>query len=170
MRDSGIYKSDREWSDRYVPEIKKLVAPYLIQTADIEMDRKEATDLMVFKVKDMRLAARIRDEKYAERFGEQFTLRSKRDNGAQTELDKIQRGWGDWMFYGFGKPDLTIAPWYLIDLDAFRYHISREGWSRRGIKMEERPNGDGTHFRAFWVFSFPDDPPLLIGRSDEWPL
>lgn len=168
QRNSGKYQSDREWSDRFIPEIKKLVAPHLIQVAEFEMDTKEATDLMVFKVRDMRIAARIRDVRYADRYGEQFTLRSKRDNGTQTELDKIQRGWGDWLFYGFGKADLTICPWYLIDLSALRYHLSKEGWQRRGIKMEERPNGDGTHFRAFWVFSFPDDPPLLIARSDAW--
>lgn len=133
------------------------------------MDAREATDLIVFKVRDMRIAARVRDAtKYADRYGEQFTLRSRRDSGTQTELDKIQRGWGDWLFYGFGHADTTIYPWYIIDLSAFRYHLSKEGWRRSGIKFTEMANGDGTHFQAFWVFSFPDDPPLLISRSDEF--
>lgn len=117
----------------------------------------------------MRVAARVRDHRYAQTFANEFTLRSKRDNGATTELEKIQKGFGDWFFYGFGYEDsLKIDPWYLIDLHAFRYHLGREGWKKdKTIKFEELKNGDGTFFKAFDVWSFPDEPPLLIACSAE---
>ena len=165
-RSSGQYTSDRVWSDRFIPEIKRIVGPYLLQVADLELDTKEATDLLVFKARDMRIAARIRDAgKYKQRYGNQFTIRLKRDNGATTELEKIQRGWGDWFFYGFGESDLTIRQWFLIDLTVFRYHLITHGWE--GCDWEDKPNGDGTYFRAFAVRSFPSQPALLVASSFE---
>lgn len=160
------YQYDREWSDKFIPEIKRLVGPYLLNVAPLELDTKEATDLIVFNTRSKQIAARIRDaKKYLPKFAEQFTIRSRRDNGTMTELEKIHRGFGQWLFYGFGHDDLTIDPWYLIDLDSFRYHLRRESWAANGIKSQEIPNGDGTHFRAFWVYSFPDDPSLLVASS-----
>lgn len=166
-QNSGQYQFDRQWSDNFIPEIKAIVGPNLLEVADIELDGKQATDLIILKAKDMRIAARIRDaSKYAQKYGHQFTIRSKRDSGAQTELEKIQRGWGDWFFYGFGDPESgTIVLWYLIDLHAFRYHMNRDSWIRSGIKVETQANGDGTYFKAFTVSSFPDDPPLLVAQS-----
>jgi hypothetical protein len=167
-RNSGQYRSDREWSDLYIPTIKKLVGPHLLDVAPMEVDNLQATDLIVFTVKDKKIAARIREaNKYLPKYAEQFTIRSRRDNGMMTELEKIHRGFGSWMFYGFGHDDRTIYPWYLIDLDSFRYHMRRESWYVNGIKSEEKPNGDGTHFRAFWIYSFPDDPPLLVASSND---
>ena len=165
---AGQYKSDREWSDLFISQIKKIVGPHLLEVAPMEVDRNEATDLIVFNTKGKQIAARIRDAaKYLPQFAEQFTIRSKRENGRMTELEKIHRGFGQWFFYGFGHDNLTIDPWYLIDLDSFRYHLRRDTWIYSGIQMEEKRNGDGTWFKAFWVFSFPDDPPLLISSSFE---
>jgi len=141
------------------------VGPHLLDIADLELDGLQATDLIIFKAADMRVAARVRDYSYAEKYHREFTIRSKRESGAMTELEKIQRGWGDWFFYGFGKEDLTIPLWYLIDLDAFRYHMNKNTWIGSGIKISAMSNGDGTHFKAFDAFSFPDDPPLLIATS-----
>jgi hypothetical protein len=108
------------------------------------------------------IACRVRGVKYQGQYDGQFTIRSRRDSGARTELDKILYGYGDWMFYGFHDKEDTILKWYLIDLHVFRWNwVMFRDW----IKSEEKPNGDGTYFRAFWMDSFPDLPPLLISEG-----
>ena len=93
------YASDREWSERFIPSIKKLVGPLLLEAAPLDLDRNEATDLMVFCARDMRIGARVRSHKHFENHSNDFTIRCARDSGAKTELAKIVDGWGDWMFY-----------------------------------------------------------------------
>lgn len=103
------YREDRSWSDQFIPSIKQIVGPYLLVPASFELDAKEATDLLVFKARDIRIAARMRSAEYAERYPFDFTLRSSRDSGSETELSKIVAGWGDWLFYGFdggAHPDI----------------------------------------------------------------
>jgi hypothetical protein len=51
------YAEDRQWSDRFIPEIKRIVGPYLLTTTPDEIDCSQAADLMVFTARDMRLAA-----------------------------------------------------------------------------------------------------------------
>jgi hypothetical protein len=153
------YQDDRDWSDRFTPAIKRIICPYLLEEAAPEADAKEATDLVG---KHLRIACRVRHVDYWKRYPDQFTIRSRRDSGAKTELAKILDGHGDWMFYGFHDEGDTIRQWYLIDLHAFRWH-----WVmfRDCVNSQEIPNGDGTYFRAFWIRSFPEFPPLLISEG-----
>jgi hypothetical protein len=99
---------------------------------------------------------------YWKRYPDQFTLRSRLDSGTKTELAKILEGFGDWMFYGFSDGEMAIRRWYLIDLHVFRWN-----WALfpDAFRSEEKKNGDGTYFRAFWIRSFPDFPPLLISEG-----
>jgi len=157
------YKTDRQWSDGYIPAMKQIIGPRLLEESSIEVDQKNATDLIVLNAKNVMIACRLRRYEYM-KYKDQFTIRSKRDSGADTELKKIVDGWGDLMFYGFAdeteKP--AIAAWALIDLKAFRAHLIR---NKGGIVMGEKSNGDGTYFAWFKISSFIGDPPLLIDHK-----
>jgi hypothetical protein len=164
------YREDRRWSDKYIPRIKQLVGPYLLEPAPFLHDAKEATDLIILTAKDMRVACRVRRESYFNQYGGQFTIRHSRTNGTQTEFDKILMGLGDWMFYGFASErQLDFLEWYLIDLAVFRYHLTHDGWRKpaeRSIKCDIVGNKDNaTSFTWFDVQSFPPDPALLVASG-----
>lgn len=168
------YTENRAWSDRYIPAIKTIVGPFLIDPAPLELDWREATDLIVLNARDMRIAARLRKPDILTLSRQkdwgwewQFTIRLRVKTGAPTELQKIIDGFGDWMFYAHVVDEYSMHfdPWMLINLHAFRAALIRDGNGRFKLKWGDRDNGDGTHFRWFDVRSFPADPPLLIGSE-----
>lgn len=155
------YRENRSWSDRYIPEIKRIVGPLLLEPSSFDVDTKEATDLIVLTARDMRIAARVRRPEYCrDRYAQQFTIRLH-SNGHKTEWQKIvYEGWGDWLFYGFAADEgVAFQRWYVINLDIFRGH---HGINAR-IKSETCNNGDGTRLRAYDLPSF--DPEILIASS-----
>lgn len=161
------YAEDRKWSDKFLPQIKQIIGPYLLEESLFEMDTKEATDLIILRGKNIDIACRLRRFGYANRYSNQFTVRSSRDSGATTELEKFINGFGDWMFYGHtNKEENNIVLWYLINLDSWRAHMIR---NRSKIKMGEVSNGDGTNFYWFNINSFPETPQILIGNKSPHP-
>ena len=144
------WQSDKSWSDRFIPEIRQIVGPRLLVPSSLEVDRTEAADLVVLKGRDMTLACRVRRPGFLPRYGNEFTIRFKRDSGAKTELQKITEGWGDWMFYGHSNDQQDgFALWWLLDLSAWRAHLIRDNdkdLAKRKLKWGYQPNGDGTHF------------------------
>ena len=160
------YQSDRAWSEPFIPEMRRLIGPHLLVPSSLEEDRLQATDLVILRGRDMTIACRIRRPGYAERFPDQFTIRSRRDNGTVTELDKIIDGWGDWLFYGHATGQgVQIAPWWVLNLDAFRSQLIRSK-SRTAIRWDDIPNGDGTWLRWFQISSFLPHPPLVVAQSE----
>jgi len=171
----GEYQTDRQWSDKYIPLIKQIVGPHLLCESPLEVDRKQAADLITLKARDLTIACRVRRAGFVARYGWQFTMRSNRSNGAETELRKIVNGWGDWMFYAHAAPgnEVAFARWLLIDLAAWRAQMLRDSYSkeRRLIWQNDKPNADGrTSFAWFDVRSFTDDPPLLVASSEPVPI
>jgi hypothetical protein len=158
------WHSDKAWSDRYIPTIKGIVGPRLLVESSLDVDQKQATDLIVLRARDMMIAARIRRPGYADTYPNEFTIRSHRDSGAATELEKITDGFGDWMFYGHAADDTSmfLSRWMLIDLQAWRAHLIR---NRNRVAPQRKSNGDGTHFVAFDVTRFLGKPPLLVACS-----
>jgi len=166
----GGYTQDREWSDHFIPLIKRIVGPYLLNVASDEIDVTQATDLMVFTARDMRIAARVRRPGFSERYLYEFTIRAERDNGAKTELAKIVDGWADWFFYGHAdEEEQFIEYWWLIDLDAFRAALIRTAMNKTSLRCGQKSNGDGTHFKWFDLRSFPEHPPILIAGGQILP-
>lgn len=162
------YATDREWSDKRIPALKAVVGPLLLTEAPLDVDRKQATDLIIFQAHSVMIAARVRRPGFADRYPWEFTIRAGRANGVQTELDKIQQGFAQWMVYAHADDALGLARWFVINLDAFRYHMSREGWrsSERSIRWGIRQNHDAaTSFAWFDLTSFPRSPSILIGSS-----
>lgn len=163
---SGTYASDRAWSDRFIPEIKSIIGPRLLVETPDAIDREQAADLMVFTVRGVTIAARLRRPGYLDKYRYEFTIRARRDSGAVTELSKIVDGWGDWMFYGHvDDTESRLAWWWLLDLHSFRAALIRRNTTGKGLRYGEKPNGDGTYFRWFDVRTFPAEPPLVIASS-----
>lgn len=166
------YATDKQWSDQHLPELKKIVAgvvgPLLkiaVSESDVKVDQQQATDLIPLIVGPKSYAARLRRPGFfwAKQFawstpwGLQFTIRSRRDSGAETELGKIKRGYADILFYGHVENGF-IRHWAAIDLNVFRRHESSPGTQRA-----YQSNNDGTHFVAYSIKSFPDE--LIIEAS-----
>ncbi len=159
------YDINRQWSDRFLPHIKQIVGGYLLEAAPDPIDWHQATDLLMLDARDMRIAARVRRPGYATQYPHQFTIRSRLPSGAQTELSKIVNGKGDWLFYGHANASQTaIESWYLIDLNAFRAALIRQG--AQGLTWGNKCNPDGTRFTWFDIRSFPADPPLVVAKSE----
>lgn len=170
------YQVNREWSNRFLQTIRTIVGPQLLVPAPLEVDQKEATDLIVLRARDMRIACRVRRPGYADDYPNEFTIRSRLDNGHDTELKKIVNGFADWMFYGHALDEnesTIIEPWWLIDLDAFRVHLERDGFfqqlGQHRISYGERSNHDGTYFVWFDITSFSESPQLVIASS-QWEI
>lgn len=149
------WQRDFDWQQKFAPEIKRIVGPYLLEGATLEQDQKEATDFaIVMKLShesgsDFRLAARVRRAGYYRRYRGQVTIRSKRSNGAETEWSKVRGGWGDWFLYGHDAGDVTgnrLHPWVLVDLEVVR-RIHGEIGDRLWV-ASDIPNGDGTFLNA----------------------
>lgn len=162
------YPENRQWSDRFIPTIKRIVGPLLLTASEFDLDVSEATDLIVFNARDMRIAARIRRQEYALRYPWEFTVRSRLDNGAKTELAKIVDGWGDWMFYGYSEDRVgEIRRWFVINLHSFRAHLIRQSQGGKRLLWGQKPNGDGTHFCWFDLRSFNQS--ILVSASHNVP-
>jgi len=155
--------ADWDFANRYVDYIRCVVGPCLLGPATLEQDRSEATDLLILKARDMRIACRVRRLARKAAYAGEFTLRSSRDSGAETELAKVLKGFGDWFFYGWESERPGIAdPWALINLEVFR----REYVRRPDLHdRDEIPNGDGTWFKAFKFSDFAKVPGFLIWNS-----
>ena len=124
---AAVWQQDKRWSDRFLPEIKRLLGEHLIQEAPYEEDTEHNTDLIVLKLDSVRIACRVRRHKYLDRFGDEFTIRNSRPSGAKTELTKIVEGWGNYMFYGFSDAEeVALARWVLGDLNVFRLWFNRQ--------------------------------------------
>jgi len=156
-----IYKDYRTWSDKFIPAIKQIIGPRILDVSSFEVDTQNAADFTVFRAKNLLIACRVRRFQYIKYFG-QFTIRAKLDSGIKTELQKIVDGWGDIMFYGYAcESGVEIAAWSLIDLNAFRAHLIR---NQKSIKQGTKSNYDGTHFKWFDINSFMGKPDLLIDQ------
>lgn len=151
------YEDSRKFSDRKLPEVQKIIAPYLFQAAPFFEDTQQATDLMILTAKDKRIAVRIRRNGYAMRYPYQFTIRAFANN-RKTEIHKIRDGFGDYFFYGHSANDSTsaIGKWMLIDLDTFRDE-------EKSLKPHQVENRDGTMGYAYDVRWFSKK--ILIGSN-----
>ncbi len=169
---SGYSKARHDLSDRFMPQVKQIVGPYLLDKAPLEVDMREATDLITVVGADgFRCNVRVREPGYFDRYPDDFTLRSWIKSGAESELSKIERGHGDWMFYAHALTDSErdgFRRWRLLNLGAFRTHWVERRDAR--LRTGERSNDDGaTKFRWFNIPSFPNDPSLVIAEGPSCP-
>jgi hypothetical protein len=155
----------KAWSDKYLPEIKRHIGEHLIsEPKDITEDSTHNTDLVVLELKAVRIACRVRKDKYRERYGNEFTIRSGVPSGNKTELSKIIEGWGDYFFYGFADAS-NLTQWFIGDLKAFRLWFNRELWKMdKGLMPGiEQHNLDGSS--DFRIFNKNAIPGFIIAQS-----
>lgn len=151
-----MYQKDRTWSDIFIPAIKRNAGQHLLQVSSFEVDTQQAADLVVLHAKGVTLAARVRRHGFLPQYKYDFTIRSSRDSGAETELAKIEKGFADYLFYGHAKDNIgSLASYMMIDLDILRENIKRMRESETfDYICPEISNHDGTYFRAFDVRRF----------------
>lgn len=165
----------RNWSQQFIPELSKIVGPFLLQPTTYHHDAKEATDLIMLNARDLRIACRVRRAGYADRYPYDFTIRASNDAGYPTELQKIIKGFGDWMIYAHEGAAGSLARWFIIDLDIFRAELIEDGHRRKANEDRLLPRGtipmenpDGSSFFVFDVRRLP--PEGVIGSSHEIPF
>lgn len=150
------WEKDKIWSDFYLPQIRQIVGPLLLEPAPIDVDQYEATDLMVLKAKDLRIACRIRRDGYQQCYPRDVTIRAFRPLGAKTELQKIEDGFCDLSFYGHASSEGSIERYFVYDLDVFREALKQDPYPHRFIQYENKMNTDGSSgFRAYDIRSLP---------------
>ncbi len=136
------YNADRRWADRFIPQLKQIVADLLVTPTPEAEDLQRNTDLIVFHVETLRVACRVRRFKYLVEYPFDFTVRSGRPNGADTELAKILAGYGDYLVYAFASEDeQRLAAWRTIDLCQFRLWFHRQTIQGKGMarhRLQER--------------------------------
>ena len=163
---SAGWESDKRWSDRFLPELKRILGEHLIGEPPVQEDMERNTDLIVLRMDAVRIACRVRKYDYLRRYPNEFTIRSGRPSGAKTEMAKIVEGWGDFLIYGFSdSAERDLAAWTLIDLGALRLWINRHMATHKGnLPCTFKPNVDkSSTFAAFDLRAAP--PGLVVARK-----
>lgn len=151
-----VWEGDKQWSDTFIPQIKRALGEHLIVAGNWQQDCKEASDLLTFKLGEFRVGCRIRRNHYLEKYYQEFTIRQSRASGNKTEMEKIMEGWGSHFFYGFANGSgVSVVNWFLADLNVFRetIRLNPQLLEKRG----EIPDGHGTKFYSFFRSDFPPE-------------
>jgi hypothetical protein len=159
------WQDDKKWSDRYLPAIKRALAPYVLREASLDDDQQRNTDLVVLRADSLRIGCRVRTPDYFEKYPFDVTVRCDRPSGNRSELAKIIAGWGDLFFYGHASPedDGDLRAWCLVDLNEFRLWLVYEMWSGRK-PPRAIPNADcSSSFIPFDIRKF--SPGVLVANS-----
>jgi hypothetical protein len=145
------WKDDKRWSDKFLPEIKRILGEFLLTEPEVEEDELRNTDLTVLKMDTVRIGCRVRRHKFL-KYKNDFTIRAGRPNGNKTELSKIIEGWGDYLFYGFcDEHEERLSYWFIGDLKVFRLWYMRKLILLKGEPPGLRHNNvDGSSF--FYCF------------------
>ncbi len=164
------WKSRKEWSDKFFPEIKSILGVNLIGEPPIEEDAERNTDLIVLRMDAVRIACRVRTHQYLlkadGKYRNEFTMRCSLPSRVKTELAKVIEGWGDYFFYGFSdESEETLASWILGDLKVFRLWFMQYMAKHKGAWPGlHQLNADGSSgFIAFNVEALPED--FIIARK-----
>jgi hypothetical protein len=148
------YENNIRLEKRFAKQIKAILGMTFIGQ-DSEQDTKFATDFLVFNVNPFKVACRLRTYNYYlnPKYKQQFTIRCKLHSGNETELDKIRKGFADYIFYGFvDANEEKIIKYFIGDLNVFR---DNEG----GMKKEVYPNKDKnpSWLAAYYISQFPKE-------------
>lgn len=164
------FRDDFDWQRRLIPQVKQVLAQYLIVEAPFEEDAEHNTDLtIVLKVEAVRIACRIRSFEFVKRFPDDFTIRTVRHSGNKTELAKVIEGWGDFNFYAFANEQKDdIVAWTLGDLKVFRLWYNRQLYEGNHPGFRGKNTDGSSDFIAFNVNELPDEFVVARKRYDEF--
>ena len=144
----------KELEVKFTPQIKAILGEQFIGQ-DPTMDLEQGTDFLVFSIKPIKVAVRLRTYKYYlnPRYHNQFTIRYKLLSEKKTEIHKIREGLVDYILYGFVNEAKTeIIKYFIGDLNVFRDYES-------GMQPEIHKNKDEnpTTLAAYNVRDFPEN-------------
>lgn len=117
----NTFTNDFMWQTKFYPLVKSILIQNAMKLVDIKIaddnaDMKHATDFVV-SVKGGTVAVRIR-RNVANAYRD-ITIRSKRQNGVETELQKIKKGFADYYLYIWTNNN-CVLDWWLIDVNQMR--------------------------------------------------
>ena len=142
MNSKTTYGARRDFGDTHIDQIRKLLStlapcdPFYVVKSTDHQDMKEATDLLHPYLG--KIAMRIRDCEYYERYSNQFTLRT---SGRNTEYDKLKSGNVDYYFYGFRDKQGNLAQWVFME-------VCNDFFSK---PIEAKQNRDYSTFQAYYI-------------------
>lgn len=150
------WEESKRRADRHTPEVAAICGVlFVCEPVNVEEDWLRNTDLVVLSMDRVRIGVRIRGHEYLARYPEEFTIRAARPkSGNDTELTKILRGWGDYLFYGFANEhDTGLAFWRVVNLREFALWYNRQLFMLPAGKAPGilKPNKDGSS--EFYAFS-----------------
>lgn len=142
------YVSDREWADKYYPQIRDILNVVFGTLIDIspstqEEDNKRAIDYKVINMDKVSVGCRLRKgTNYFYKYND-VTFRMSRPNGYKTELSKIREGFPDWYLYCWVNSFDFLSHWVIIDMAEFRKPETIDNPDTVST------NKDGTKFAGF---------------------
>jgi len=164
MKNSDYIKN-REWSDKFIPEIKRILGETFIVESSEFKDKNEATDLIIMELEKKCFACRVRKYKYylASAWRDQFTIRRKLFESGKSEMEKIKEGFGDVYFYGFSNEQNDgsgFVKYTILDLDVFRKFGSLVNNRKNECWGEEENYDNSPNF--YWFNIDPDIEPICF--------
>ena len=140
------FQEQYDWQDKHIDEVIKILNKNLhliseIRRSSFEEDTRFGKDIVLsFDSGD--IAVRMRkDTIYRD-----LTIRSYKDTGYKTEIDKIKEGYTKWYFYCWFENNIMVE-WWLIDVDKIRnsniLDTILDKYNGKGIS-----NKDGSYFIA----------------------
>lgn len=152
------YERDRKWAAQF-DDHNMLIAMKALRVGRVAPaldDMRLNTDYqLILRAEPTmhRIAARTRRADYYGRHFHEITFRLARPSGVDTEWQKMLRGFGDYMIYGFAADNAgdRLRAWTVLNLAMFRQHVSEKHvnlWT-----PTRQHNQSGEDFIAFPILS-----------------
>jgi hypothetical protein len=146
------YAEDITLEKKFSKLIKAILGNQFIIQDEIA-DKQEGTDFLIMTVKPFRVAVRLRRYKYFLKYPKEFTIRWNRPLGVETERHKIEKGYVDYLLYGFvDEAEENIIQYFIGDLKIYRDN-RQKGLLPVGIFPNNPPD---SNLAAFKLAQFPN--------------
>lgn len=116
------FNRDIQLEKRFSRTLKAILGNQFFIQDRIE-DLENGTDFLLFRISPFKVGVRLRRYFYFQNpiYRNEFTIRWKRPSGVPTEIDKINDGLVDYIFYGFvDDEEKKIVQYFIGDLEVFR--------------------------------------------------
>lgn len=176
---SSKFESNLEFSRRMLPQAQALLGRQLFSETSLHKDIKDGSDL-ILNFAGLEVAVRVRRHG-RERFRGHLTLSTKKSASGESELSKILRGHVRYYFYGFANEREHIINWYIVDLDALRYHFALatmgaflprdhaviSAWG--GMRSDALGHVADEEFMWIDLRLLPSNPKVILAKDAAWP-
>jgi hypothetical protein len=156
MRQRNTYEGNIYLEHRFAEQIKMILGrQFIIQ--DPVLDRQEGTDFAICILSPIRVACRLRRYEYYLKYPDDFTIRWSLPSGQPTEIDKIRRGFVNYLLYGFvDRQEAKIISYFIATLEKYRT------WPNpKWIKVNNPPDS------KLAIYSLTQFPPSFVIKR--WP-